>query len=126
MAMTHSPCPGAYAKDWRLSPCNGAGSDHSAARKAARDARKLRAEALAAHMAAAVAIERANNQDRGLDDWTLDLHGLHVAEATAALSRRSVIFKEELLRVIRQRGFMCANQFLAFQVPQGPLARPRL
>lgn len=92
-----SPCPVAYAKDWRLSPCNGAGSDHSAARKAARDARKLRAEALAAHVAAAVAIERANNQDRGLDDWTLDLHGLHVAEATAALSRRSVIFKEELL-----------------------------
>lgn len=64
------------------------GGDHSGARKYAREARILRNSALAAHAAAADAIERANNAGRGLDMWTLDLHGLHVGEATAAVDRR--------------------------------------
>lgn len=64
------------------------GNDHSAARKHAREARILRNSALAAHAAAAEAIEHANNEGRGLDMWTLDLHGLHVAEAIAAVDRR--------------------------------------
>ncbi len=64
------------------------GGDHSGARKYAREARLLRNSALAAHAAAAEAIERANNEGRGLDVWTLDLHGLHVTEAIAAVDRR--------------------------------------
>ncbi|BDA42271.1 probable NEDD4-binding protein 2 at C-terminar half [Coccomyxa sp. Obi] len=72
------------------------GGDHSGARKYARDARILRNSALAAHAAAADAIERANNADKGLDMWTLDLHGLHVGEAIAAVDRRLQQLEEHL------------------------------
>ena len=64
------------------------GGDHSGARKHAREARILRNSALTAHAAAAEAIEHANNEGRGLDMWTLDLHGLHVTEAIVAVDRR--------------------------------------
>ncbi|CAL8468044.1 g7583 [Coccomyxa elongata] len=72
------------------------GGDHSGARKYAREARILRNSALAAHAAAADAIERANNASRGLDLWTLDLHGLHVGEAIAAVDRRLQQLEEHL------------------------------
>ena len=41
-----------------------------------------------AHADAAVHIEQDNN--RGKDLWELDLHGLHLQEASAALDRRCV------------------------------------
>lgn len=68
--------------------CFRAGGDHSGARRHAREARLLRNSVVAAHAAAAEAIERANNEVRGVDMWTLDLHGLHVAEAVASVDRR--------------------------------------
>ena len=41
-----------------------------------------------AHADAAAHIEQDNN--RGKDLWELDLHGLHLQEASAALDRRCV------------------------------------
>lgn len=66
--------------------CACAGGDKAAAHKAAREARLLRNRALGAHADAAARIEAASNEGR--DAWTLDLHGLHGGEATAAVDRR--------------------------------------
>lgn len=65
-----------------------AAGKHSEARAAASEATAARGAALRAHAAAATAIERANNQARGLPADTLDLHGLHIGEALGALERR--------------------------------------
>ena len=67
-----------------------AAGNHSEVRAAAAEATAARGAALRAHAAAAAAIERANNQARGLPADTLDLHGLHIDEALDALERRRV------------------------------------
>ena len=55
----------------------------------AAEAHQVRLAAQAAHAEAAHQIEHANNAGRGLGLSELDLHGLHAAEAVAALDRRS-------------------------------------
>jgi len=65
-----------------------AAGDHAGARRAAAEAAAARRDALREHAAAAAAIEAAHNRGRGLDAGTLDLHGLHIGEALAALARR--------------------------------------
>ncbi len=65
-----------------------AAGDHNGARRAAAEAAAARRDALREHAAAAAAIEAAHNRGRGLDAGTLDLHGLHIGEALAALARR--------------------------------------
>ena len=61
---------------------------HGDARHAAAAAQRWRREALAAHAAAAEQIEAANNGGPNSSLFELDLHGLYVHEATAALDRR--------------------------------------
>lgn len=54
--------------------------DHSSGRFLMSQAHTARAQALAAHGAAAVTIEAAMNSGRGRGLWELDLHGLHSTE----------------------------------------------
>ena len=63
-----------------------AAGDHSGAHAAIREAKILKMQAELAHTQAAKQIQAANNM--GKDRWELDLHGLHLREANAALDSR--------------------------------------
>ncbi|KAK9837791.1 hypothetical protein WJX74_005148 [Apatococcus lobatus] len=84
--------------------------DHHSARALAAEARGVRERAMAAHTAAAAAIQAANNKDKG--PWELDLHGLHVSEAIDAVAARinecrslqSSISSPNKLRIIVGKG----------------------
>ncbi|KAF8067268.1 hypothetical protein HT031_002315 [Scenedesmus sp. PABB004] len=78
----------AWQRALRRSAAATAAGDRGAARAAAAAARELKRAADAAHAAAALKIEVAHNLDRAPGLLELDLHGLHAAEACAALAAR--------------------------------------
>eukprot|EP00879_Flechtneria_rotunda_P019894 GHRR01020910.1.p1 GENE.GHRR01020910.1~~GHRR01020910.1.p1 ORF type:complete len:314 (+),score=103.59 GHRR01020910.1:138-944(+) len=71
----------------RASTARAAGN-HNNAKELFAEARALKEAADAAHAAAAVKIEMANNMNSEAGLWELDLHGLHIKEALQALQQR--------------------------------------
>ncbi|GAB4821151.1 hypothetical protein N2152v2_008197 [Parachlorella kessleri] len=77
------------------------GGNHGKAQRLAAEARHLREASLAAHEQAASRIEAELNADASL--FELDLHGLHAAEAVAALMRRLELLQQVLADATSRR-----------------------
>ncbi|KAH7387969.1 hypothetical protein KP509_16G051200 [Ceratopteris richardii] len=71
--------------------------DHSRAKLLSKQAREERLEADKLHAEAAKKILVARNAEPSQDPWQLDLHGLHIKEAVAALQERLLAIETGIL-----------------------------